>query len=730
MVKDPVNHTLGNNLHLDKLCPEIKMALVMRLDELDLTVRTSNILLNHGCKYVGDLIGLTDARFLRMHNFGNKSLDEIHSVLDTIGFNNVEQFQGWNHEAAEKIRNESEYFSKKEKNSVSLEIPPADSTIDLLTTTHQLKISLVRRVEELGLSLRLQNCLSNKGCKYLGDVVSLTDSQLLRTPNFGRKSLRELHDKLNHFNLKTGLSLLGWNSETAQDLRKYLDNEISKSWAEGTETDDSIEAQNLEDELATILRAVASGRNFTLIGMLWGWFGSGQRTLESVGQEHGITRERVRQIASKAQTKLRELPIPAQKLKETLAYMAEQAPRPTNSLEASLLSAGLTSSLFHVSGIFSAANIFDIDCPIQTFTIDQYRIIVRKGSNFEAKCLKLNHRIKSHSRPHGCLNFEAALDDLEIEEENDRQAIVQLVDNNPNFRWLDQRKKWVWDIASFERGRNRIVNIIRKAFSVTPTLHVSELRRAVNRYHRVAFAPPTKILLEMCGQLDFLETTGNQISTISGAILPTSLSWLEDTLLKAFEGNTVLDRPTLEANSLALGMNRSSFYVMIGYSPIVLRLARGVYAPIGANVMPGDVEANQPVVNKGKRIIDHGWRVSRYIWIAYNTTGPMLLDGLIYVPATLKEFLFGEWQIDVTHGERVETVTINESESNPRISGVRNLLKRHGVEIGDTVVVLFDIRERLFRMEFGNEELLERYQDNEFDLSGNQFLELDADEFI
>jgi len=52
--------------------------------------------------------------------------------------------------------------------------------------------NLLRRVEELELSVRSANCLKNEKVTYLGDLVQKSESDMLKTPNFGRKSLNEI----------------------------------------------------------------------------------------------------------------------------------------------------------------------------------------------------------------------------------------------------------------------------------------------------------------------------------------------------------------------------------------------------------------------------------------------------------------------------------------------------------------------------------------------------------
>lgn len=67
--------------------------------------------------------------------------------------------------------------------------------------------NLYRTVEELELSVRSANCLKNAGIKYIGELVSKTEAEMLKTQNFGRKSLNEIKDILCDMGLTFGMKL-------------------------------------------------------------------------------------------------------------------------------------------------------------------------------------------------------------------------------------------------------------------------------------------------------------------------------------------------------------------------------------------------------------------------------------------------------------------------------------------------------------------------------------------
>lgn len=84
--------------------------------------------------------------------------------------------------------------------------------------------NLLKRVDDLELSVRSANCLKNDNIVYIGDLVTRPESAMLKTPNFGRKSLNEIKDILNKMGLSLGMTVPGWPPENIEQLRlKYED---------------------------------------------------------------------------------------------------------------------------------------------------------------------------------------------------------------------------------------------------------------------------------------------------------------------------------------------------------------------------------------------------------------------------------------------------------------------------------------------------------------------------
>jgi len=83
--------------------------------------------------------------------------------------------------------------------------------------------NLLRKVDELELSVRSANCLKNDNIIYIGDLVQKSESDMLRTPNFGRKSLNEIKEVLSQMGLHLGMEIADWPPENIEDLAKKLE---------------------------------------------------------------------------------------------------------------------------------------------------------------------------------------------------------------------------------------------------------------------------------------------------------------------------------------------------------------------------------------------------------------------------------------------------------------------------------------------------------------------------
>ena len=111
-------------------------------------------------------------------------------------------------------------------NFVNFEDPQPVIVEEEITPDALLNPHLLRKVEELELSVRSANCLKNDNIVYIGDLVQKSESEMLRTPNFGRKSLNEIKEVLTNMSLNLGQMIPEWPPENLEQLAKKIDDQF------------------------------------------------------------------------------------------------------------------------------------------------------------------------------------------------------------------------------------------------------------------------------------------------------------------------------------------------------------------------------------------------------------------------------------------------------------------------------------------------------------------------
>ena len=100
---------------------------------------------------------------------------------------------------------------------------PKEIEVKPVSTEPEFNKNLLKKVDELELSVRSMNCLKNDNIIYIGDLVQKTEPEMLRTPNFGRKSLNEIKEVLNSMSLYLGMEIPNWPPDNIVELSKKLE---------------------------------------------------------------------------------------------------------------------------------------------------------------------------------------------------------------------------------------------------------------------------------------------------------------------------------------------------------------------------------------------------------------------------------------------------------------------------------------------------------------------------
>ncbi len=103
---------------------------------------------------------------------------------------------------------------------------PVEAPIKEVSTEPEFNKNLLRKVDELELSVRSMNCLKNDNIIYIGDLVQKSEGEMLRTPNFGRKSLNEIKEVLTGMSLYLGMEIPNWPPDNIAEMSKKLEEAI------------------------------------------------------------------------------------------------------------------------------------------------------------------------------------------------------------------------------------------------------------------------------------------------------------------------------------------------------------------------------------------------------------------------------------------------------------------------------------------------------------------------
>jgi DNA-directed RNA polymerase subunit alpha len=152
--------------------------------------------------------------------------DKLTLTIDTDGTVTPDDALAY---AARILQDQLQLFVHFDDGMAMVSVPSGVSSVSAADADHdanQLNRYLLKKVDELELSVRSANCLKNDNIIYIGDLVQKTEAEMLRTPNFGRKSLNEIKEVLSSMGLRLGMDIPGWPPENIEEMAKKLEQEL------------------------------------------------------------------------------------------------------------------------------------------------------------------------------------------------------------------------------------------------------------------------------------------------------------------------------------------------------------------------------------------------------------------------------------------------------------------------------------------------------------------------
>jgi hypothetical protein len=462
------------------------------------------------------------------------------------------------------------------------------------------------------------------------------------------------------------------------------------------------DAGSLESELAWLAVVVArrNRRNAEILISRWGLDGKGGATLQEVGDRYSLTRERVRQIENKARNVLASKDVELPYLDRAIALLNDVEFDAVAHVEDSLRISGIARRSFAIDGIVEVATICGRKCSAVVVEVQGIRVIGR--GKLKAAVSWLLAECRRRASKMGVVNIPDLAESatarfrILISEE----AVRRVCGGVRGKSWLDDDKEWLWFP---DAPRNRLRNQIWKVLSVTEALPLTDLREAVRRWHRMqGFAPPRRILQAFCEELPGVRVESNRVIGDARPQPEKILGGNELTLVAVLrENGGVMNRADLEAECVARGLNVSSFYIYLTYSPLLERLAGGVYALRGARVLPGQVDELKTSARPGENVRDFGWTEDGRVWIAYAMSHSNLVTGVVPIPGGFKEVLQGDYTLKGPEGDNFGDSKCRDGKA----WGLGKFWRRRGGDEGDPFVLIFSLAERTVSVFLGAEDL-------------------------
>lgn len=657
---------------------------LVTLEGLNFSVRTLNCFKNEKIFCLDDLVKKTKEDLFNIRNFGKKCFYEVEKKLAEIGLHLDMGFC--------------------EPNTALLN--------DNIVEKHDERFfRLLMCVEEIDFSTRSLNCFKKNNIVYVGDLIQKTKKNLFEMRNLGKNCICEILSKLNELGLHLGMSVPEWDLiEKAEERKKHKDEIEKRRFKQSMTFYNSLgkDFLNLEEELDYIANCAGEKRNKEIIIKFYGWDGKGTKTLEAVGEEFKISRERVRQIANRFQKKLNGQ-------QEKLAYLprfdtaikliSQTLPSSAEAIEQKLICEGLTSGHFNIEGLLSAAHLLKREVAISLVELNKKIFVVKPSSEKIIKFIVFFSKKAISKQGVSNLSEIAAQTYEQTKEKVDLKTVSSTLGAIKGFGWLDKENGWFWINTV---PRNRLINQIKKILSVSGKIEIGEMRSSIGRFQRMeGFSPPRRVLIEICKQLSWCNVEGTYIEANPPLDWRKVLEGTEFTMAKILkEQGPIMGFRMLEKACLETGMNKNTFIAYL-YSPILTRYALGVYGLCGTKTYPGIVDS-LTVSCRDKIFNDFGWTDEGRIWVALQLKRGTLRSGVFYIPGNIHKYLQGVFELVDAEENFINNIKIKKHTG----WSLNPFLGRRGGDIDDYLVLIFDLAKRKVKAYIGEKDLVEDFQQN------------------
>lgn len=568
----------------------------------------------------------------------------------------------------------------------------------------QIQAHFLRQPGELGLSMRAVNALREHGVHLVGDLVGLSEAKLLRLEGLGRKSVAEIAASLAQVGLHLGMRIEGWPPDDILECRARhaaaLATIRAKSFMDLLPKA-AAASHKLEDEFEAIGALAGSERNRSIVLQYLGFGPSALPTLEQVGMQHNLTRERVRQLVAQVVRGLRIRVLRPPKMLEAARLLRQNVPITSAGAVQLLRQSELSLGMVRAEAIVRTLSALTNRRPfLQGFQLGNTSVLA------DTRSAKWFRRVATEARRRISRRGVARVPDLaswlaSASGQPANEGVVRtVIEAIPGVVWLDDSRDW---FTVFGLPRNRLLNIMRKVLAVASRIEVRSLREGIQRqFHMKGFAPPTRILERLADELPWCDRAGQSISRRTDGTEPEAItSQTEQALVRVLrEHGPVMSGHALVAQVVREGVGDVAANAALCYSPILQRVAFGVYALRGEKLDPGIVaRVIEAESSQSRRLIDFGWSRNRTLWLAMRLSRSTVRTGIFGIPAGLKRQLKDAYVCGTKSEPTAESLRCNKSQA----WGLKKLIVQAGAKPDDLILLEFDNRSETVEVSFGGD---------------------------
>lgn len=333
-------------------------------------------------------------------------------------------------------------------------------------------------------------------------------------------------------------------------------------------------------------------RNIEIAIEYFGWDGQGGTSMQAVGNKHGITRERVRQITNKIVSHMRPGKDRLTVLPHLLNLIYSLAPANAERIEQLISDQGLNGE--RIEGVLHAAK--HLNMPGQELRITEVNgvrfVVLPDMDNVVDKVTSLAQRYTSHV---GLFHLDDLLEALPAIPKTNAYAFLRdVLVLRDDLVWLDEAREWGW---IKDTPRNRLVTCLSKMLSLYASTTLHDIREGAERYYRKGSKKPPRISAPDAVLRSFIEKWGMAKVSAAGIVRKSNL-FVPDILPLEMEESIaryILSTPSkvvrekeLEstfapAQDGEIHPKKYNFSIALNYSPLIKKgPKRGQYVASGS----------------------------------------------------------------------------------------------------------------------------------------------------